>query len=101
MTTTTTQHIRAKSDIDLLQRFIAKAEMMGQDNPAGWVQNNLARLITQTAEGTQTVADVYAYADSVREEYIKNTPPAPGANLGAVTDAHMQSAIEAVRAAES
>lgn len=98
MTATTTQHMNARGDQDLLNRFIAKAEMMGVENPAGWVQAHMGNLIVQTVDGTQTVSDVHAYADEVRRTYIANTPQSPGLNLGAVTDAHLQTAIEAVQA---
>ncbi|WNO27805.1 hypothetical protein SEA_HUWBERT_54 [Microbacterium phage Huwbert] len=95
--TTTEQHMRARGDQDLLNRFIAKAEMMGLENPYNFIQSNMAALISaEVAEG-QTVSNVYAYAAETRDAYIEATPPLPGANMGAVTDTHLETAIAAVQ----
>lgn len=98
MPTTTNQHIRAKSDMDLLQRFIAKAEMMNLPNPQAFVQNNLPLLVSQVVEGDDSIADIYAYAAETRDNYIAATPPLPGANLSAVTDDYLEAAISQVQA---
>ncbi|WNN95017.1 hypothetical protein SEA_MAGRITTE_40 [Microbacterium phage Magritte] len=94
--TTTEQHMRARGDQDLLNRFIAKAEMMGIDNASGFVQSNMPSLIRQVVADNQTVSDVYSYAAEVRDNYVEATPPLPGANLGAVTDDHLATALNAV-----
>lgn len=96
--TTTEQHINARNDNELLQRFIAKAEMLGVDNPSGWIQSNMPHLINATVAEGQKVSDIFAYAHETRQAYIAATPPLPGANMGAVTDEHLQAAIEAVQA---
>lgn len=98
---TTTQHINARNDPDLLDRFIATAEMAGIDDASAWVQANMGRLVTVEVDGTKTVSDVHAYADEVRDVYIAQTPPRPGQNLGAVTDSHLIAAIASLRPAEA
>lgn len=92
----TKQHILTRNDSDLVARFIAQAEMMNIPNPQNWVTNNMSKLIAVDVEGTQSVADVYSYAREVREQYIENIPELPGQNLGAVTDEHLEAAIDAV-----
>lgn len=93
---TSTQHIAARNDPDLLARFVAIAEQVGIPNASAWVQSHMGELVSQEVEGTQTVADVYAYADDVRNQYLAATPDRPGINLGAVTDAHLSDAIDTV-----
>lgn len=92
---TTTQHINARNDPDLLARFIAAAEQADVTDASAWVQANMGRLVTVEVDGVKTIADVHAYADEVRTAYIKATPERPGANLGAVTDPHLLAAINA------
>lgn len=96
MATTTAQYMNAKGDMDLLSRFIAKAELMGIEDASSKIQASYRSLITTPVQDGQSAADVYAYAAETRETYIKNTPPAPGLNPGAVTDAHLETAINAV-----
>lgn len=93
---TTEQYIAAKHDNDLLARLIAKAELMKIEHPADWVQTNLIPLMQTQIAADNTIVTVYAYAKESRESYIAATPPAPGANLGAVTDVHLETAINAV-----
>ncbi len=93
---TTTQHINARNDPDLLDRFVASAEQAGIEDASAWVQANMGRLVSQDAEAGQTVADVHAYARETRETYIAATPLRPGENLGAVTDTHLAAAITAI-----
>lgn len=88
--------MRARGDQDLMNRFIAKAEMMGIDNASGFVLSNMPGLIRQVVADGQTVSDVYSYAAEVRDTYVADTPPLPGANLGAVTDDHLTTALTAV-----
>lgn len=95
-TPTTEQYIAAKHDNDLLARLIAKAELMKVDHPADWVQTNLIALMQAEITETDTIVTVFAYAKEVRDAYVAATPPAPGANLGAVTDSHLETAITAV-----
>lgn len=96
MSATTAQFIAAEGDGDLLGRFIAKAKLMGVDNPQSLIQGNYAKLLTTVVAEGQTVVDVYAYASTSREQYIAAIPPAPGVNPGAVTDAYLETAINAV-----
>lgn len=98
---TTADHIAARNDPDLLARFVAKAEQLGIRNASQWVQDRMGTLVTQTAEGTQVITDVYAYASNVRKEYLAGTPQRPGENLGAVTDAHLTTAIQTLFASEN
>lgn len=105
MAATTAQHIAARNDVDLLQRFIAKAEMMGVESPTSFIQNNMAKLISvdidTSQEGLQTITDVYAYADAIRTEHVAATPPPPGQNPAAVNDPQLEAAILAVQADQS
>lgn len=98
---TTAQHMNARSDVDLMARFTAMAEMMELPNPAGWVQVNMPKLITQEVENGQTITDVHAYADETRNNYIAATPPPPGLNPGAVLDSHLRTAIEALQSEQT
>jgi len=93
---TTQQYISAKQDSDLLMRLIAQAEMMKIPSPAEWVQQHLSDLMQAELGPYDTIVSVYAYAKETREAHIAATPPAPGANLGAVTDTHLETAINAV-----
>ncbi|MCC2033060.1 hypothetical protein [Microbacterium allomyrinae] len=94
---TTTQHINARNDPDLLDRFIASAEQADIDNASQWVQANMGKLVGVDVDGGQTVADVHAYAKETRDVYIDATPDRPGVDLVAVTDSHLTAAITAVR----
>ncbi|RUQ06983.1 hypothetical protein D8M34_05805 [Microbacterium sp. HSID17254] len=96
MSATTTQHINARNDPDLLDRFIAAAEQAHVDDASRWVQANMGRLVTIDVAGGQTIADVHAFAHATREAHIAATPPRPGADLAAVTDIQLGAAIEAV-----
>ena len=98
---TTADHIDANSDPDLLARFIARAEQLRIPNAMVWVQSRMDKLITEPVDSGQTVTDVYAYAANVRKAYIEATPPRPGENLGAVTDLHLETAINALYNAEN
>lgn len=98
---TTADHIAARSDPDLLARFVARAEQLGVERASDWVQARMGRLITSDVAEGQTVTDVYAYAANVRNQYLANTPERPGANLGAVTDSHLETAIQALYNAEN
>jgi hypothetical protein len=108
--------MNAKSDIDLLNRFIAKAELMGVDNAASLVQGNYPALLNTVVSDGQTIVDVHAYATSVRKDAFALTQvpsgldlggalalisalisPPPGQNPGAVTDAYLETAINAIR----
>lgn len=95
---TTADHMAARGDQDLLNRFIARAEQLGVENASSWIQNNMGKLVGEVVEQGQTITDVYAYAANVRAEYVKSTPPRPGENLGAVTDNHLQTAIQSLLA---
>ncbi|AVR56926.1 hypothetical protein PBI_TRISCUIT_53 [Microbacterium phage Triscuit] len=89
----TDQHMAARGDQDLLNRFIAKAEMMDIENASGMIQGNMAKLINTVVADGQKVSDVYSYAAESRQAYIDATPLPAGQNLGAVTDAHIETAI--------
>lgn len=92
----TADHIAARNDTDLRDRFVAAAEQLGISNNAqNWVEQNKGRLVAVDIAGT-TVTDVHAYAVAT---YVPT--PRPGENPAAVTDDHIRAAIEAVRAAEN
>ena len=90
---TTAQHITARSDTDLLARLIAASEQAGISNAQQAVEQNLGLLIAAPVAEGQCIADVHAYATTVRQEALAAVPPAPGANPSAVTDAHLASAV--------
>lgn len=76
---TTTQHIIARNDPDLLDRFVAAAEQEGVPDASAWVQANLGALIAAEVEGGQVIAA---------------TPERAGASLAAVTDTHLTTALD-------
>jgi hypothetical protein len=98
---TTSQHINARNDLDLQQRFIAMAEMEEIPDAAAWVSQNMSKLVNVDVENGQKVSDVYNYAKEVRDNHIASTPLPPGKNLGAVTDTHISTAIAAINAEPS
>ncbi|WP_102193217.1 hypothetical protein [Microbacterium aurantiacum] len=105
---TTNQHINARNDPDLLDRFVAAAEQANVENASAWVQARMGRLVSVVVEvggegagDDKTVSDVHAYADEVRDAHLAATPARPGANLSAVTDANLTTAITAVQTAEA
>ena len=97
---TTSQHIAARDDRDLLHRFIAAAEQAGVPNAQTQIPANLGALISRPIEvnGELTsVTEVHAYADLRRREYLADDRALPpGLNPGAVTDTHLAAAIAAV-----
>lgn len=94
---TTSDHIAARSDMDLQARFVAKAEQMEIPNAQTWISLNMGSLVAQKVDGELTVTDVYAYANNSLKEYLARIPPRPGENLGAVTDTNLAGAILALR----
>lgn len=96
-TPTTEQYIVAKHDTDLLARLIAKAELLQVPDPSDWVYQNLTALMQAPITESDTIVTVFAYAKTTRDSYIAATPPAPGANLGAVTDDHLTTVIQKVQ----
>ena len=91
---TTAQHIAARNDSDLLARLVAAAEMAGIPDAESKVRSNLGSLVAVTVQDGQTVADVHAYADDVRRIYLQaDQALPPGLNPGAVTDAHLATAV--------
>ena len=98
---TTAQHLAARSDPDLLQRLIAAAEMANIPSASTWVQANLGALLGAPVQDNQTISDVRAYADTVRQNAINAIPPAPGLDPAAVTDTHLYAAIQAVSAQQA
>lgn len=94
---TTAQHIAARDDRDLVERLVAAAEIAGIPRADVWVTNNVGRLIAADVADGQTVADVHAYADTVRTQALANVPPPPGLDPAAVTDTHLATAVTTVR----
>jgi hypothetical protein len=93
---TTRQHIDARNDTDLQARFIAAAEQAGMPAAEQWVRAHMGALVAAAVDQGQTVADIHAYATTVRDAYLDAAPPPPGANLAAVTDTHLTAAITAL-----
>lgn len=96
MTDTTAQHIAARNDEDLRDRLVAAAEQAHIDSPEAFVTVNIGRLVSTPVDGDSTITTVHAYADDVRKQAVAQLPPPPGLNPGAVTDAHLAAAIQAV-----
>ena len=84
-----------------MERFVAAAEQAGVPDAQRWVEFQIGQLVTIPVEGTQTVADVYAYASETRQQQVAALPPLPGLNPGAVTDAHLAAAIAVVNTAST
>lgn len=99
---TSNQILAASSDKELEQRFIAIAASKGIENPRYWVADRMLQLAATVVADGQTVADVYAYADTVRQQRVTelqaelDSLQTPGADLAAVTDTHLASAIDAL-----
>ena len=90
----TAEHIAARGDNDLFARLVAAAEMQDIPNASAWVQQNMGRLISTPVQDGQNITDVYSYAANVRKEYLADDRAmSPGLNPGAVTDAHMLTAL--------
>ena len=91
---TTAQHIAARDDADLIARLVAAAEMADITDADQRVRSNLGSLIAVVVQDGQTVADVHAYAADVRRQYLAaDQALPPGQNPGAVTDAHLATAV--------
>lgn len=95
MTDTTAQHIAARNDADLRERLIAVAEQQQIPNAAGFVEQNLGRLVSADIGGT-TLTAVHAYASQVYRDAVAALPPKPGLNPAAVTDAQLADAVTEV-----
>lgn len=93
---TTEDHIEARNDPDLLDRFVAAAEQRDMENARDWVMANMGRLVNQDIAAGQTISDVHAFARITRDHYLAAVPERPGANLSAVTDANLHAAIESL-----
>lgn len=91
---TTNDYIKCQQDSDLSRRFIAMAKMLGIEGADNWVTANYPKLLGFKVDGVQTVVDVYAYADTQREQAIAAVPPVPGSNMAAVTDDNLRAAVQ-------
>lgn len=99
MADTTAQHIAARNDKELKERFIATAEQAQVPNAAQFVEMNMGRLVSTEVGGT-TVTAVHAYATQVRTEALAQVPPPAGLNPAAVVDSQLAAAVQAVWAPE-
>lgn len=95
---TTAQHVAARRDEDLIQRFVAAAEQAGQADAEVWVRAHIGALITAPVSGSTTIADVHAYAAGQRKIAVDALPPAPGADPAAVTDEYLAAAVAEILA---
>lgn len=99
---TSNQILAASSDKELEQRFVAIAASKGVENPRYWVADRMMQLANAIVTDGQTIADVYAYADDNHRQAVADLQAqldglqTPGANLAAVTDTHLRSAIDAL-----
>lgn len=96
MVDTTAQHIAARNDTDLRNRLVAAAEQAHIPNAQNFVDQNLGTLVATEVDGQSTITTVHAYAADVRRQALEALPPLPGINPGAVTDAHLATAVSAV-----
>lgn len=94
--TSTADFIAATTDTDLAARVRAAAQMAGVSNAEAWAAANLPA-ICMFATTAGPIVDAYAYARNVRDQYMAATPPPPGVNPGAVTDAMLIEAVAALR----
>lgn len=98
--TSTFDHIAARDDRDLLDRFIAAAEQAGVTDARSAIPSALPALISAaiTVGGEeQTITALHAYASDVRRDLLASEAAMPpGLNPGAVTDEHLTAAITAV-----
>lgn len=92
----TNDFIKAQNDQHLMRRFSAAASIAGVEDAQNWAATNYHRLLSFKVDGNQTISDVYAYANSVREDALADIPPEPGNNLAAVTDDYLNAAILAL-----
>ncbi len=97
---TTSEHIAARDDGDLISRLVAAAEQMDIPNAGSAVSAVLPKLVSSTisVNGEETtLTTVHAYAAAVRRDLLESEAALPpGLNPGAVTDAHLEAAIQAV-----
>jgi len=96
----TADYRAARGDAELMARFVAQAEMMGIPNAASVVQNNYVALLNADVANGSTVAYVYTYAHTNRENYIKATPPPAGVDPAGVLDAYLKTALETLPEAQ-
>lgn len=100
MTDTTSQHISARDDKDLIDRLIAAAEQAHIPSPESFVRMNVGKLISAETTPGSTITTVHAYASTVRQTALDLLPPLPGVNPAAVTDVQLAQAVRAVWAPE-
>lgn len=100
MTATTSQHIAARGDRDLLARLQAAAEQAGKAVSLSEIEQRMGSIISAEIEvggETTTITDVHAYAAGVREDLLMDERLlSPGLNPGAVTDPHLVAALTVV-----
>lgn len=104
MATTTQDHMAARNDGDLRERLIAKAEMLGIDDPGQRIYQVMGRLVASpltvtNGEGgttTTSITEVYAFAAQRVRDHAAATPPRPGEDLAAVLDTYLEAALRAV-----
>lgn len=97
---TSKQIIDAARDADLKERLTALAAAEGIDDPEHWVTRRLSELVGIDLNGVEvgddSIASVYEYAKS---QYVP--APTPGGSPAFVTDIHIRTAIQQVRAREA
>jgi hypothetical protein len=96
MVDTTAQHIAARDDKALTARLIAVAEQAQIPNPDGFVAANVGRLVSTEISASTTLTTVHAYAAGQYQNAVAALPPLPGLDPGAVTDAQLAAAVQAV-----
>jgi hypothetical protein len=94
--TSTASFIACTTDPDLVRRLQASAQMAGVPNADAWVLANLPALCLH-AGPAGVIVDAYAYARDVRDQHVAATPPPPGVNPAAVTDAMLAESVDALR----
>lgn len=100
--TTSQAIISAAKDPDLRERIVAIAAKMKVKNPSYFVDSNLFELASTAVDssGDNSIATVYEYANLQHAQALAELIP-PGKNPAAVTDAHIEHALTALRDAEN
>lgn len=93
---TTAEHVAARRDTDLFDRFVAAAAQGGVKNPVLWVRENIDALLTAPVSGNSTIAGVHGYASLNYKQELAAMPAAPlppGVNPAAVIDEFLAAAV--------
>lgn len=91
--------IATAADDALAARAVALAATLGIPHAETQIRDRrreLAVVPIPNGEGTTTITAVHEYASFTRAQYVAATPPPPGENPAAITDAQIIAALEAL-----